>query len=329
MDTLVGGDADMKNPVKVAAIQLAVKIADSAANITSCERLAQSAAQKGAIWIALPEFFNTGVAWEPKIADAIETEEGPPASFLQDFSARHNVVIGGSFLCRISTGAVKNRYMAFANGTLIGRHDKDLPTMWENAFYEGGDPDDTGVLGSHEGIRVGAAVCWEFMRTMTAGRLRKKVDVIMGGSCWWSIPEILPEFIKSPWEEQNALNAIAAVQDTARLVGAPVIHASHCGSIGCPLYGLPLLPYRGYFEGNAAIIDASGQVIARRSHEEGEGIVCAEVSFGAVPAQEEIPGRFWLRSRGPLPFLAWHYQRWLGKLWYRRHVAKSFGPDNV
>ncbi len=307
---------------KVAAVQLATKIADSSANIASCEKLALSAVHEGARWIALPEFFNTGVAWNPKLADAIETDSGPAASFLRDFSARHGVVIGGSFLCRISGAEVRNRYMAFAGGTLIGQHDKDLPTMWENAFYQGGDPDDTGVLGLYGSTRVGAAVCWEFMRTMTARRLRGRVDVIMGGSCWWSIPEkILPRLIRDPWEAENAFNALAAVQDTARLAGVPVIHAAHCGSIGCPMFGLPL-PYRGYYEGNAAVIDAAGRVVACRKHTEGEGIVCAEVSLRAVPVNEEIPDRFWLRSRGLLPWIAWHYQRWLGRIWYRGHVVR-------
>jgi predicted amidohydrolase len=316
-------EGETNRQVRAAAIQLATKIADSAANIAGCERLAQEAVQQGARWIALPEFFTTGVAWDPRIVDAIETEGGPAATFLRDFSARHHIVIGGSFLCRISGGAVRNSYMAFANGTLIGRHDKDLPTMWENAFYEGGDPGDTGILGEYEGVRVGAAVCWEYMRTMTAQRLRNRVDVIMGGSCWWSIPTYLPGWIKDPWETQNALNALACVQDTARLVGTPVIHAAHCGHIDCPMFGLPLLPYWGYFEGNAAIVDATGKVIARRTHEEGQGIVYAEVSLGAVPVHEKIPERFWLRSRGLLPTIAWHYQRLIGRRWYRRHVVGS------
>lgn len=313
----------MKSKIKVAAVQLATRIADSSANMASCERLALSAVQEGAQWIALPEFFNTGVAWEPKIANAIETEDGAAASFLRDFSARHGVVIGGSFLCRVATGAVRNRYLAFANGMLVGRHDKDLPTMWENAFYEGGGPGDTGLLGSHEGIRIGAAVCWEFMRTMTARRLRGRVDVIMGGSCWWSIPEIVPGFIKSSWERQNVLNAIGCIQDTARLVGAPVIHAAHCGSIDCPFFGLPPLIYRGHFEGSAAIVNASGQVIADRGNDDGEGIVCAEIPLGTMPVHDDIPDRFWLRARGFLPAVAWHYHGLLGKFWYRRHVGKT------
>ncbi len=313
---------DNMKKARVAAVQISTRVADPSANIESCERLALEAVQEGAGWIALPEFFNTGVAWEPAIADAIETEDGTAAFFLRDFSARHNVVIGGSFLCRIPDGTVRNRYMAFVDGTLIGRHDKDLPTMWENAFYEGGDHDDTGVLGRCGNIHVGAAVCWEFMRTMTARRLRNHVDVIMGGSCWWSIPTIVPGPIRSRWEAQNTLNSIAAIQDTACLAGAPVIHAAHSGEVVCSMFGLPL-KYRGHFEGNAAIVDASGRVVALRRGDEGEGMVCADIALGFVQGHIEFPGSYWLRSRGLLPLIAWHYQRWLGRRWYRRQVLRQ------
>ncbi len=306
--------------VRVAAVQLETRIADRRANIEACRKLAEAAVKEGAGWVALPEFFTTGVAWEPRIVDAIETEEGAARAFLQDFSERHGVVIGGSFLCRISSGAVRNRYLAFGNGRLIGRHDKDLPTMWENAFYEGGDPFDTGVLGSHDGVRVGAAVCWEFMRTRTARRLRNRVDVILGGSCWWSVPDLVPVVLRTRWERHNLLNVTSCIQDTARLAGAPVIHAAHCGDVMCPFFGLPPFTYRGCYEGGAAVVDATGRVIARRDRDDGEGIVSADIPLRSVEVQDSVPDRFWLRPRGILPAIAWHYHGWLGRLWYRRHV---------
>jgi len=310
----------LKNPVKVAAIQLATKIGNSTANIANCERLALLAVNEGAQWIALPEFFNTGVSWNPKIATAIQNTDGEAASFMRDFSKRHQVVLGGSFLCRLSDGSVRNRYLCYANGTFIGQHDKDMPTMWEHYFYEGGNPTDSGILGIYDNTRIGAAVCWEFMRTMTARRLRNQVDVIMGGSCWWSIPTNFRGLLQWLWESANNRNSIAAIQDSARLIGAPVIHAAHCGEIECPQPGLPM-KYRGYFEGNAAIVGARGQVLAQRSATQGEGIVCAEISLGAQATTEEIPNRYWLRRRGgPLPIFTWHQQRWLGRRWYARNV---------
>jgi len=312
----------MKKPVKVAAIQLATKIGDSNTNIASCERLALLAIKETARWIALPEFFTTGVSWNPKIVEAIQNIDGTAASFMRDFSAKHQVVLGGSFLCRLSDGSVRNRYQCYANGSLLGQHDKDLPTMWENYFYEGGDSNDSGILGTYDNTRIGAAVCWEFMRTMTARRLRNQVDVIMGGSCWWSIPTNFPGMLQRLWEPANNRCSLAAIQDSARLIGAPVIHAAHCGEIECPMPGLPI-KYRGYFEGNAAIVDASGQVLAHRSASEGEGIVCAEISMGAQATTEEIPHRYWLRNRGFLPAFAWHHQRLLGRRWYKRNVRRT------
>ncbi|MFA5322838.1 MAG: carbon-nitrogen hydrolase family protein [Smithella sp.] len=306
---------------KVAAIQLATKIGNSTANIANCERLALLAVKEGARWIALPEFFTTGLSWNPKIVEAIQNTDGAAANFMRDFSAKHQVVLGGSFLCRLSDGTVRNRYLCHANGTLVGKHDKDLPTMWENYFYEGGDPNDSGMLGTYDNTRIGAAVCWEFMRTMTTRRLCNQVDVIMGGSCWWSIPTNFPKFLQRLWEPANNHNSLAAIQDSARLIGAPVIHAAHCGEIECPMPGLPI-KYRGYFEGNAAIVDARGQVLAHRSAAQGEGIVSAEISLVAKTT-EEIPTRYWLRSRGFLPTFAWHQQRWLGRRWYARNVRQA------
>jgi predicted amidohydrolase len=312
----------MKKSAKAAAIQLAVKIGDSTANIASCERLALLAVKEGAHWIALPEFFTTGVSWNPKIVGAIHTMDGAAANFLRDFSAKHQVVLGGSFLCRVSDGRVRNRYLCYVNGILVGKHDKDLPTMWENYFYEGGEPNDSGFLGTYDNTRIGAAVCWEFMRTMTARRLRNQVDVIMGGSCWWSIPTNFPKFLQKLWEPANHHSSLAAIQDSARLIGAPVIHAAHCGAIACPMPGLPI-KYTGFFEGNAAIVDASGQVLAHRSASQGEGIVCTEISLGGGETKEAIPDRFWLRDRGFLPTFAWHHQRWLGRRWYKRNVHRA------
>lgn len=308
--------------IKVAAVQLATRIADVDANLASCERLALQAVRDGARWIALPEFFNTGVSWNPKLVDTIEPIDGRSAQFLRDFSARHQVLVGGSLLCRLPSGAVRNRYLCFDNGSFVGQHDKDLPTMWENYFYEGGDPADTGLLGRREGIRIGTAVCWEFMRTMTARRLRQQVDVIIGGSCWWSLPtRYLPTGLRNRWETVNSDNAIGCVRDTARLLGVPVLHAAHSGAIECPMPGLPLR-YHGYFQGHAAIVDARGEVLAHRAASDGAGVVSAEIVPRACETSEPIPDRYWMRPRGWMAAAAWHYQKWLGRPWYARHVHR-------
>jgi len=305
--------------IKVAAIQLATAVAESEENIRRCERLSLQAVNEGAQWIALPEFFNTGVSWNPKIARAIQSADGEAATFLCGFSKKYRVLIGGSFLCRLPDGQVRNRYQCYAQGRLVGQHDKDIPTMWENYFYEGGDPGDIGVLGLYENVRVGAAVCWEFMRTMTARRLQNKVDVVIGGSCWWSIPTNFPLFLQKLWEPDNKRNALEVLRDNARILGVPVIHAAHCGEIECAMPGLPM-SYTGFYEGNAVILDAEGRILAHRKPEEGEGVVSTEILMMPKQDSREIPQGYWLRKRGILPFFAWHHQRWLGRRWYARHV---------
>jgi len=308
--------------VKAAAIQLDTEIGNTDKNLKACERLSHEALKAGATWIGLPEFFNTGVSWNPQLVDVIEYEDGRSAGFLREFSKNNSVVIGGSFLCRVPEGGVRNRYLCFSNGVLIGKHDKDLPTMWENAFYEKADKKDKGIVGVIGDIRVGSAVCWEFIRTQTARRMQGKVDVIMGGSHWWSMPSNWPKFLVEAAEVYNNKNFMDVVQETARLVGAPVIHASHCNTFSCKNLGFPFQTYHGALEGNAAVVDAHGNILARRRKEEGEGIVVAEVVLESINSNEKIPERFWLRSRSILPMMSWHYQGFLGRRWYQKNVQK-------
>ena len=307
------------NKITAAAVQLDTIINNVEHNLNRCRMLVEQAYQSGASWIALPEFFNTGVSWMPEIVDSIESEQGLSSAMLKSLSEKYSIVLGGSFLCRIENGSVRNRYLCFYNGTLIGKHDKDLPTMWENAFYEGGDADDTGELGEIEGVRVGTAVCWEFFRTQTSRRLKNKIDVLIGGSHWWSIPTNWPNWLHNLLEAGNKVNTLKVVQETALLIGAPVIHASHCNKFSCRIPGSPL-PYQGYLEGNAAIIDGYGNVLACRKQEEGEGFVIADISLGSVNSNKNIPEKYWLRPRGVVPAFSWYFHGLLGRRWYKKHV---------
>lgn len=307
--------------ITVAAIQLNTDIGNTSKNLAACKRLAEEAWHKGARWIGLPEFFNTGVAWMPELVKCIEDENGISANFLKDFSKQKSVVIGGSFLCRIATGGVRNRYLCFSNGELVGKHDKDLPTMWENAFYEEGDANDTGFIGTVGGIRVGSAVCWEYLRTQTARRLNQKIDVMIGGSHWWSMPTNWPTWMTANAEKYNTENLMLCVQETARLIGAPVIHGSHCNRFSCPLPGTPFIKYRGILEGNASIVDAKGNILVRRRKEQGAGIVLAEITLGNIhPSVDEIPTSYWLRKRTFFGVISWNIHGYLGRHWYRKNV---------
>jgi len=301
--------------VLAAAVQLVAIPGDVEANLAACERLADEAGAAGAKIIALPEFFPSGIGFLEAIAEAVLPPDGPATELLIRLAARHGALVGGSFLCRDPDGEVRNAYLLADPTGVVGRHDKDLPTMWENAFYIGGHDD--GVLAAGD-LRVGAAVCWELMRTQTARRLRGRVDVVMTGSGWWSIPGWPPRAVFDRLERRNAATAEKAAAQFGCYVGAPVVHAGHAGDLECPMPWLPVA-YRGYLEGATLIAAADGTVLARRHRSEGEGVVLAEIEPGATEPTRAVPSTFWLHSRGWLASAVWHYQRWHGRRWYRRH----------
>ncbi|CRZ17308.1 carbon-nitrogen hydrolase family protein [Mycolicibacterium neworleansense] len=307
--------------VLAAAVQLEAVVGAVDANLCAAERLADEAGTAGAKVIALPEFFSTGIGFVEELKDAALPPDGEATALLCRLARRHQALVGGSFLCRDPDGNVRNAYIAANPEGVIGRHDKDQPTMWENAFYVGGNDD--GVL-SNGDYQIGAAVCWELMRTGTARRLRSRIDLAMTGSGWWSIPAWPPRMLFERWERNNSATARAAAASFAKYVGAPVLHAAHAGTLTCPMPWLPV-PYEGRFEGSTLIADAQGTVVAERRADEGEGVVLAEIEIGRRPPALEPPDRYWLHSRGALATATWHYQRLHGKRWYRRHVASARG----
>jgi len=307
--------------MRAAAIQLEPVLADVAANLEMSERLVDEAAAAGADWIVLPEFFTTGIGFDERMADTALAPDGAATQLLTGLAKRHGATVGGSFLCRDPDGHVRNAFFLIGpEGKQLGRHDKDLPTMWENAFYLPGDPGDDGVMTTPEGT-IGVALCWELMRTQTVHRLRGRVDLIAGGSGWWSIPAWPPRSISRRMEARNARTAATVAERFARLVGAPVIHAACAGRLECDMPGAPGLRYRGHLQGGALIADANGRVLARRDRREGPGFAIAEVDPGHTAPADDPPDRFWLHPRGPMPAFTWNYQRLLGRRWYASHVA--------
>jgi predicted amidohydrolase len=307
----------MIRSMRAAAIQLAATPADVDANLAACERLAGEAAARGAELIVLPEFFTTGMGFLPELADAALPPDGDATALLRMLALRHRATVGGSFLCRDDDGHVRNAFkLVTPDGAIAGRHDKDLPTMWENAFYVGGHDD--GVIEA-SGTRYGVALCWELMRTQTVQRLRGRVDAVVGGSAWWSMPT-WPGV--STIERRNEAAARHAAESFATFVGAPVVHAAHCGELDCAMPWSPAR-FRGWLEGSACIVAADGTVLARRDRRDGEGVVVADLEPGAVAPAAEPPGRFWLHRRQVLSALVWNQQRLHGRRWYRRHVQRE------
>ena len=303
--------------MRVAAIQTETIPADVDANLAGCERLADQAAREGAEWILLPEFFTTGMGFIPKLAECVLSPDGPATALLLDLAKRHGANVGGSFLCRDDDGHVRNAFFLATPQGIAGRHNKDLPTMWENCFYVGGNDDGLIRVGD---LNVGAALCLEFNRTQTVRRLRGKVDLVVGGSCVWGAPKGWP--IRG-YLQRHTERFTHWVPPFARMMGCPVVAANHCGHFRCPT-PIIMVPYISQYQGGAIVCDAKGEVLAYRSREQGAGVVVADIQPGGVRTKEPIPDRFWILELDPISeYLGWRAQNWHGRRWYNRHGAGS------
>jgi predicted amidohydrolase len=306
---------------RVAAVQLQAVLGDVDANLELAAAGVARAARDGATVVALPEFFTSGVAFLPEVAAAAQPLDGPAVQALCDWARSHDVLLTGSLLVRDPDGDVRNAVLAVDRTGIRARHDKDLPTMWENALYVGGSDDGLVDL---DGTAVGLAVCWELTRSRTVHRLAGKVDLVLGGSGWWSAPRWHPHRLFDAWEAANRTRALAAPACFARHVGAPIVHASHSGALACPMPGLWPLQYRGTFEPATGIWAADGTPLAVAHGPEAQVVVADLPLLRATPLPP--PDAYWLTPPGPLPRFAWHQQRWHGRRWYARHQRRRTPP---
>jgi len=312
--------------MKIAAVQMKADLADVNANLAKAERLAGEAFRSGAEWVILPEFFTSPVGFSPKMTEAALPLDGPAMAMLKSVAARHGGTIGGSYIAWRAGECFNTFVLAAPDGT-THFHDKDLPTMWENCYYIGGSDDGVLATGS---VRTGVALCWEFVRSMTARRLIGRVDLVVGGSCWWTLPEKpLPGFPRR-LHEVNVAIMKATIPRFARMVGVPVVHAAHAGEILGRLPLLPGFPYDSFYLGETQIVDGAGNQLAHMAREDGDGFVSAEIdpNRDAEPS-EPVPDRFWIPDMPWQLRLIWAYQNRHGRRYYKRKIRplmqKRFG----
>lgn len=291
--------------VRVAAIQLHPRLADVTANLVRSEQMIREAIGKRAEWIVLPEFFTSGLAFDPvSLPNAPRPLDGAPTQMLKRMAREGHAAVGGGFLARSGPDVFNTFVLALPTGEIF-THDKDFPTTsMESSLYAGGEDDEFVKAIEAKGVAterqivpsrpgntksgvfrlpdrsVGVAMCWEQVRYRTAHRMRGLVDLVLTASGW-------PAGGGDP-------NIVAAPRRLARLVGAPVVHASIVGSIpsAAALDGSGSMTLQ--FSGTSQIVDGNGRSIAIRRFSEGEGVLVGEIEPTRVAPTEAIPaGTFW------------------------------------
>lgn len=303
---------------RVAAVQMEARVADIPYNIDHAARLIDEAIARGAEIIAIPEFFTTRIVYDERLFGCSLPPENPALDMLVSKATLNNVMIGGSYL-EMRDGDVYNTYVLVEPDGTVHRHDKDLPTMVENAFYVGGCDD--GYIETAKG-RIGAALCWEMVRTQTPRRLIGKVDLLMTGSHWWSDPGWW--VFKPIAESFHAGNGRMMHRTPGRLaamIGAPILHAGHTGILEGGYLMVPgtrlTVGTRTQLMGDTQIIDGAGDLVAWRHYADGAGVIAADIALGRTETREDIPDRFWIQRLSRLTSFIWHHQNACGKSAYQ------------
>ena len=275
--------------IRVAAVQMTPELANVEANLVQAEHLTRQAFKTDARWVILPELFTSGIAFHPEMAKAVRAVDGAPTQFLRQMARQGQAYVGGSFLAWRDGNAYNSFVLALPDGTTL-RHDKDYPSLWENCYYVGGRDD--GILSTPDGS-VGAALCYEFCRTGTAARLKGKVGLVVGGSCWWGLEDTAPQ--NDPMRKWLLETLQATPGRFARLLGVPVVFASHAGRFEGLAWPGKSVPFPSSYLGEARIVNGEGETVARRSLEEGAGVITADITVGEVPGERRpLPDRFWI-----------------------------------
>jgi len=178
---------------RVAAVQAAPVFLDPAATVDKACSLIAEAAGRGAKLVAFPEVFVAaypywnwlmtpieGAEWHERLYHSAILAEGPEVAALCAAARDHDctVVIGVNERDPFSIGTVYNTNLVIgADGSLLGRHRKLVPTWAEKLSWAGGDGSSIRVYDTPVG-RLGTLACGENTNTLARFALLSQGELV-------------------------------------------------------------------------------------------------------------------------------------------------------
>jgi predicted amidohydrolase len=308
--------------VKIAVVQPKLAVGDVSGNLRRLEQLATAAGREhDPDLLLLPEAMTSPNMFGPVMLRVPRPVDGEPLRMLQRMARELDCTVGGGFLS-VRSGEARHTYVVAEPDGTLHLHDKDQPSMWENNYYTGGRDD--GLFTTGLGT-VGCVMGFEWGRSRTARRLRGKVELVLGGSCWWSAPlnwRFLGP-INAREHHYNICMAREVVPRMARMVGAPCAIAQHVGEVDSRTPLLPGLPYKTIMVGHSQVVERDGRVLARLGYEDGEGYIAGEVELAPPRPLDPIPSGFWHHPMSSVVQFLWYYQNLHGRLMYPLNRRRS------
>ena len=279
--------------VVVAAVQDSPVLLDRGATLDLVDELTDRAAERGADLVVFPEAFVPGppvwidalpvggdAEWHALLIHESVTVPGPGCDRLAAAARRAGVVlVVGVNEREAHGGTVYNTVLTFgADGSLLARHRKLMPTHTERLVWGMGDGSDLTVVDTPAG-RVATLICWENYMPLARFHLYAQ-----GPEVWLAPTLATADF----W--------VASMRHIAReggcfVVGvAPVVHPDWLPD-SIP-DAKPLREDAEQFggwllEGYSVIVAPTGDVLAGPLVRE-RGILTAELDLGSLPARKRL-----------------------------------------
>lgn len=276
--------------LNVAVVNMPTIFADVEENMKQAEVYIRNASEQLSKLIIFPEFFTTGFALNQELIPAILNSDYVEEN-LKQLSSKYNIGIGGSYLKKDDDKKeIYNIYgLFFPNGECF-YHRKDIPTGLENFCYTGGD--DISAFDTPLG-RIGIAICWEQLRYQTVKRMAGKIDLLVGGSCWWGFVREDGKITYDSLYDINRILAQTAPVNMAKILGVPFVHASHSSKFP----GLSILPPQKQcvrdIESNTMIIAADGSILLKEHNR--AGCYYQTINSGCINSNVTTPkDKYWI-----------------------------------
>lgn len=309
--------------MKIAAIQLNAALADVKSNLIQSEAYIRRAVSAGAELIVLPEFFTTAIGFSEQMMHAA-IQNKPVQGWLKRLAAEYGVIIGGFYISFDGENAFNTFNLVFPNGEIY-EHKKDIPTQFENCYYTNGD--ENNVLNTPIG-NIGVALCWEMIRYDTIKRMTGKVDFVLSGSCWWDLPIDAPPERESLRKYNQSL-ALETPVIFAKLLGVPIVHASHCGIVRAANFPANDKMQTRQLVGATQIVNGNGHVLVKKHFSEGAGFVISDTLWDAANRNKasDFPSKYWIPDLPDSYIHAWETVNPKGKRYYDT-VALPYYREN-
>ena len=306
----------------VAAVQMDANPAPTADRLARAGRLITEAVEAGAELIVLPELFNTGYTYSNENHVRAEPLNGPTATWMRDTAARLGIHLAGSLML-LDWGEVYNALLLFAPNRQMWRYDKNYPWGREWGYFRESRRDSRVTVAETGLGDIGMLICWDAFHLDLWKQYAGRVDLMVITSCPLDLSDPTLHF---PNGDQVTLDdmgsAMASLkgsgsqlfgdmidQQTAWL-GVPSVNTVGCGHIRTDIpsgrlsllayafaapWLLKYLPQANQLQMSCdmvhkcKVVDASGEVLAELTKEDGEAFALAKVRLAeSKPFPQEV-----------------------------------------